>query len=577
MARQRNVAPSYSLRRRGLVLSVLAMLVVVEIITVAAVVTSQHIKTNAALDKHTRQLLRDVVDETRENAKGFLKQAENAARLTQRIFQVDQLALEHRNQLERYFFEQLRIVTHIDSFYFGTPEGEFLFVKRSRELPGAQFVTKIIEYDAGSKRVFHIWRDENFVEVGRREDPTDSYDPRQRPWYLGAKKTSDAHWTDPYLFFTSRQPGLTISLPVYGPGAVLEGVVGADVELSSLSVFLKNQQATKIGAAVIVHRNGDVIAYPFLEQLPRLAAQGDRLRLARLNELDAVTSGAAKALTTEHSNLSSIEEPFFGRFRSGGEWHRVVFIPFLDQTRWPWVMGVYAPEERFAGSIREGQRQSLLIALGISVLITALSFLLGPRFMRPLEDLQVQAGQDHLTGLLNRRSFMAMVMPVFEESMRTDSALCAIMIDVDRFKNVNDTYGHPVGDEILRALAGRIERGLSQTDFLARYGGEEFAIVLPDATLEQATTVAERLKKLISSQAIATDVGPISVTISLGVAKRTRETITVDELLDAADRGLLHAKRTGRNRVVATGTIAKLHQVPPASNTSTQNDSQNDS
>ncbi len=129
--------------------------------------------------------------------------------------------------------------------------------------------------------------------------------------------------------------------------------------------------------------------------------------------------------------------------------------------------------------------------------------------------------------------------------------LAAIMIDIDSFKPINDEYGHSVGDEVLLVAARRIDRGLSDEDILGRYGGEEFAAILPDASLDQGVHVAERLREHIGETPIKTSIGPLDVTISLGVAALTEPGQSLTGLLNIADQNLLQAKRDGRNRVVS--------------------------
>ncbi len=128
------------------------------------------------------------------------------------------------------------------------------------------------------------------------------------------------------------------------------------------------------------------------------------------------------------------------------------------------------------------------------------------------------------------------------------------MIDIDNFKTINDKYGHPVGDEVLLAVAGRIRSALSDIDLLSRYGGEEFAVVLPDANLIQGRRVAERLRQFVGASPIKTSAGELQVTISLGVAERDGVGGDITQLLERADQGLLAAKRAGRDRVVAITT-----------------------
>ena len=140
--------------------------------------------------------------------------------------------------------------------------------------------------------------------------------------------------------------------------------------------------------------------------------------------------------------------------------------------------------------------------------------------------------------------------------------MAAIMIDIDRFKPINDGHGHTIGDEVLLAVARRINRGLSDEDLLSRYGGEEFAILLPPASREQALAIAERLREIVAQEPIKTSVGPLHVTISLGVAESGQEIRSIAALLDLADQGLLRAKRSGRNCVM---TAAPDESIEPGS------------
>jgi diguanylate cyclase (GGDEF)-like protein len=122
----------------------------------------------------------------------------------------------------------------------------------------------------------------------------------------------------------------------------------------------------------------------------------------------------------------------------------------------------------------------------------------------------------------------------------------AIMLDVDHFKQVNDTYGHAVGDQVLRVVAERCHESIRDIDILGRYGGEEFAITLPATDLSGAHSVAERLRRSIADVPIPTERGDITITISLGVASNTQDVAT---LVNRADAAMYAAKQAGRNCV----------------------------
>ncbi len=166
---------------------------------------------------------------------------------------------------------------------------------------------------------------------------------------------------------------------------------------------------------------------------------------------------------------------------------------------------------------------------------------------------QHMATTDELTGLRNRRSFFAMSGHEFERAKRYDHPISAIMLDIDHFKKVNDTYGHAVGDEVLRVVAQRTQQQVREFDIAGRYGGEEFAIILPQTELYDATQVAKRLHQSVAEHPIKIKDGHIKVTVSLGVAQSSEMTPTLDRLLDQADQALFIAKNAGRNRVVQYG------------------------
>lgn len=159
---------------------------------------------------------------------------------------------------------------------------------------------------------------------------------------------------------------------------------------------------------------------------------------------------------------------------------------------------------------------------------------------------------DGLTKLHNHRYFQDELARAFEESERYGRPLSLAMIDIDFFKKVNDTYGHAVGDEVLKAVAALYRESVRSTDLVARYGGEEFAVMMPETTHDDALTFAEKIRALVETTPIDTHAGPLKVTVSIGVASvpqpRTR---TSKELIVAADKALYRAKRNGRNQVMS--------------------------
>ena len=168
---------------------------------------------------------------------------------------------------------------------------------------------------------------------------------------------------------------------------------------------------------------------------------------------------------------------------------------------------------------------------------------------------------DSLTGLFNRRYLSTHLQRVLRRIAETRKPVSAIMFDIDFFKKVNDSYGHAVGDEVLREVAARVSRNLRNFDMVARYGGEEFVIIMPDSPADAAAMVAERVRLRIADEAfrVSAPVGEIPVSISLGVAAADSPHDSPDDLIRRADEALYQAKERGRNCVMLDG----VGDLPP--------------
>ena len=163
-----------------------------------------------------------------------------------------------------------------------------------------------------------------------------------------------------------------------------------------------------------------------------------------------------------------------------------------------------------------------------------------------------QIGTDPLTGCLNRRALETRLAAEWRQAKRRGSTVAVLALDLDHFKQINDTRGHPFGDVVLQELAGIMKATARDTDAVARLGGDEFVIVLPDTGWQGALTFAERLRRKVDDFSFGAETGAMSITVSVGVAlARGTDPISPDMLLQEADRSLYKAKSGGRNRIFA--------------------------
>jgi two-component system, cell cycle response regulator len=169
------------------------------------------------------------------------------------------------------------------------------------------------------------------------------------------------------------------------------------------------------------------------------------------------------------------------------------------------------------------------------------------------KQMETMATTDGLTGLTNHRTFQSRFEDLLQRAQRHNHKVALLLCDVDHFKKVNDNYGHPVGDEVLRRVAKVLQEVPRKIDIPARYGGEEFAVILDGVDVTQAKAVAERIRIEISKVVVETEKGPLSVTESIGVSAFPDDGRDRATLIERADLALYHAKHGGRNRVVTWG------------------------
>ena len=166
------------------------------------------------------------------------------------------------------------------------------------------------------------------------------------------------------------------------------------------------------------------------------------------------------------------------------------------------------------------------------------------------EKLNKLARIDMLTGLNNRRSFFEVGEKSLTRAKRYNHSLSVVMLDIDNFKFINDTYGHPIGDEVLKAVSNTLSQGVRGSDFAGRLGGEEFGIILQETNLTTAQEFVERLRTAVQRTNVHIENQDVSVTASFGIAQFGAENDEFDKLLSEADVALYQAKQAGRNRVV---------------------------
>lgn len=181
-----------------------------------------------------------------------------------------------------------------------------------------------------------------------------------------------------------------------------------------------------------------------------------------------------------------------------------------------------------------------------------------------LDSVQHQLSFDELTGVYNRRAGMTRLREELARARRHGRTLSIAMADIDKFKNINDTYGHLAGDKVIQSVAQSLKSQLRECDLVIRFGGEEFLLVMPDTNEKQAAQPLDRIRQRLSLQPIRFEKETIRCSVSIGIAEVNPEETDIIEAISRADQALYCAKQFGRNRVVQKDQMSRMQTMMPA-------------
>ena len=219
------------------------------------------------------------------------------------------------------------------------------------------------------------------------------------------------------------------------------------------------------------------------------------------------------------------------------------------------AISITIPMDSYIQATRSNKILIIAAAAVTICLLLSLICVLTWRLVVKLDEVQKRlkklASTDELTGLRNRRHIMKRLEEEFERAGRTQEPLCLMMLDIDHFKRINDTYGHPFGDLVIKHVARRLQDATRRYDLIGRFGGEEFIVISPGTTAEEAMLLGERLRTMVSQEPIGDGEKEVAITVSAGFSLARSGDRNSETLLKRADEALYRAKQGGRNRVEA--------------------------
>lgn len=355
-----------------------------QFLAIITVVSTSYVSSQRAMLELAVGLIEDAGANAAEHTKRFLEPAGEVTDQISRILNNSVISAADPEEMERYFFQILRTAAQLSGIYYGDEAGNFVYVMKSNG-PGP-YRTKFIKVEDDQRTVEFIWRNEDYSIAELGSDPSDRFDARTRPWYMQARTLGTQIWTEPYIFFSSQQPGVTVAAPVSAPDDQRQGVLGIDLDIAEISVFLSNLKIGETGAAFILSDDGHVIAHPDPAQITMRNDDGT-LGFVDINEFsDPIVRTAFARLA---SSDTPPDRPMRTQFDFDGDRYMTLLLP-IPGIDLPWNIAVFASEGDFIQGIQDNRTRNIWIAAMISLVTAIVGIILAEFILRPVRAFAVR-------------------------------------------------------------------------------------------------------------------------------------------------------------------------------------------
>jgi diguanylate cyclase (GGDEF)-like protein len=525
----------------------LILLVILPVLVIIGLQWYSVYSNEKVLLQQARLILNNATSESQRHTERFLNKAIVQAQVGVALANASAINVDDFEQIEAHLLVLLEHYPEFSGLSFAKADGSYLYVSRDDQSAHSGFSVKYIDASQPIKQT-RLWRRHSALveKHDERIDEADDFDPRKRGWYVNAALQKQLVWTDPYVFFTVKRFGVTSSMPLLSAQGEVVGVVGIDLELAQLSEFLSELQISQSGSSFIVTDDGVLVGSSGMEDEFRSTADTDETYAINVINSDFPVPKAAFQTVFSDQGRSS--------FSIDGKDYLVDSMRVEISAGKHWSIVTYADQNDFLSAIRENEQKKLWLAIAAVVLSIVLGGLLTNTAWQPVVALEGQANTDALTGIYNRRFLQARAEELITKAVKHERPLSLAFLDLDRFKVVNDTHGHDVGDEVLKIFVDRIKNQLRSIDLFARFGGEEFVVMLPNLDEIEAAQAIDNIRKAIHQPYQIDDLS-ININFSAGVATLSSAKNSYAELLKSADRALYKAKESGRDQVVTASEI----------------------
>ncbi|MDN4479473.1 GGDEF domain-containing protein [Demequina muriae] len=436
-----------------------------------------------------------------------------------------------RAVVEASLYQRLVREGAVRAVYVGWPDGEFLVLRRM----GDGFQSQSGGGAYGNQLSNRLY-DAEFALESQATEETD-YDPRTRPWYSTGTATAETRWSDPYVAFDSHETLVSAAHAARESGEVT-AVVGADLNLDELATVLDGIPYGDGAEAFVLTQDLKVIAAPSSHHeriLAQAESSGNVARAADLGiDVDPTSVGLGTVLFTRERDMVVLDRGFS-----------------VDEGL-PWRLHIVASDDDLSAGLGTLGSVVLWFNVGSLVMVTIAAIVLW-RVRRPLGRLRERAMTDPLTGLLNYREFYRQGRQIARRASERGDVLTVTVLDLDEFKDLNDTHGHGVGDRCLEAAAAGLTRSARTGDLAARIGGDEFAMLHVLRADDRPLRVVQRVRDAVEHEIHVRVEGSGGVGVTAGFATSGVGADDFDALVAHADNALVAGKRVAKGRVHASG------------------------
>jgi diguanylate cyclase (GGDEF)-like protein len=515
--------------RRGFVVAVTLVAVILAVQLASSIVSAVLASRDA--QAATRQLFGVVGDVTIERVGRYSEVAEEV--VNESVLSLDRAdPVSDVDAIASDLYGRIHANPQVGAIKVGWSSGDYVELRRE----GDGYALHVVTVQPTRVTVVRLY-DASFGLVSEGPDPENAtYDPRVRPWYTEGAAATGVAWTDPYLLFTTHTPAVS-AVRAARVGDRVVAVVAADLLLDQLSVVLDGLPVGSGGEAFIFDASRNVVAAPgaYTSQIDDIGRNQGRvanavdLGVTEMPQGDAAQPGGAFG---QDGGYVVLEREFFGA--TGPNW-----LLHLRATR----SGLAPALGAWEGTV--------LWATFVSTLLVLIAVGLLLRVWGPLIGMRTRATTDALTGLPNRHELRSLGPRMAASAAAEGAAISLALVDLDAFKEVNDTLGHKAGDDVL-VIAGRsLLNSTRARDFVARIGGDEF-VVIRRVDDESDREVAERIEELraeLRDRLVEAVPGVASLGATVGYVVEREGGRNLDELLRDADSALVRGKATAKGAV----------------------------